>query len=475
MKTGNLLTRRDFLGGVAALGAWSLAGCATPFGGGSGRLPVRGEFVIRDAYVMTMDAAGDLPGADVYVRNGEIAAVGVGVAAPGAQALDGRGMIVLPGLVETHWHMWNTLLRSMAGDRKEHGYFPTARTLGEKYTANDNYQGTRLSAAEAIFSGVTTVHDWSHNIRSPEYADADLRALRESGIRARFSYGAAQGQSTNVPINTADVERLHRNWKEYSNEGLLTLGLAWRGVSTSATGPISAQAWRRDFDAARGLGIPISVHAANRRTTAGAIEVCAREKVLGKDLQVIHAIWVSPAEIRALADAGTSVSLSPYTELRIGFGLPKTGELLAAGIPVGLSVDTTTLSGNADMFAVMKAIQNVENVRAEDEFKLPARRVLELGTIEGARSLGLADRVGSLRPGKRADLILVNTRDVNLGVFTDPAHMLVEAAQPFNVDTVVVDGRILKRRGRLTAVDSEQVVSEASSALTALRKRAGWW
>ena len=475
MKTGNLLTRRDFLGGVAALGAWGLAGCATPSGGGSGRLPVRGEFVIRDAYVMTMDAAGDLPGADVYVRNGEIAAVGVGVAAPGAQAFDGRGMIVLPGLVETHWHMWNTLLRSMAGDRKEHGYFPTARTLGEKYTANDNYQGTRLSAAEAIFSGVTTVHDWSHNIRSPEYADADLRALRESGIRARFSYGAAQGQSTNVPINTADVERLHRNWKEYSNEGLLTLGLAWRGVSTSATGPISAQAWRRDFDAARGLGIPISVHAANRRTTAGAIEVFAREKVLGKDLQVIHAIWVSPAEIRALADAGTSVSLSPYTELRIGFGLPKTGELLAAGIPVGLSVDTTTLSGNADMFAVMKAIQNIENVRAEDEFKLPARRVLELGTIEGARSLGLAERVGSLRPGKRADLILVNTRDVNLGVFTDPAHMLVEAAQPFNVDTVVVDGRILKRRGRLTAVDSEQVVSEASSALTALRKRAGWW
>jgi len=247
------------------------------------------------------------------VRNGEIAAVGVGVAAPGAQALDGRGMIVLPGLVETHWHMWNTLLRSMAGDRKEHGYFPTARALGEKYNANDNYQGTRLSAAEAIFSGVTTVHDWSHNIRSPEYADADLRALRESGIRARFSYGAAQGQSTDVPINTADVERLHRNWKEYSNEGLLTLGLAWRGVSTSATGAISAQAWRRDFDAARGLGIPISVHAANRRTTAGAIEVFAREKVLGKDLQVIHAIWVSPAEIRALADAGTSVSLSPYT------------------------------------------------------------------------------------------------------------------------------------------------------------------
>ncbi|MGH8648023.1 MAG: amidohydrolase family protein, partial [Burkholderiales bacterium] len=300
-------------------------------------------------------------------------------------------------------------------------------------------------------------------------------ALRESGIRARFSYGAAQGQATDVPINTADIERLHRDWKDTSNEGLLTLGLAWRGVSTSATGTIAASAWRKDFDAARRLGIPISVHAANRRTTAGAIEVFAREKVLGRDLQVIHAIWVSPAEIRLLAESGTSISLSPYTELRIGFGLPKTGEFLAAGIPVGLSVDTTTLSGNADMFAIMKAIQNIENVRAEDEFKLPARRVLELGTVEGARSLGLADRVGSLKPGKRADLIMVNTRDVNLGVFTDPTHMLVEAAQPSNVDTVVVDGRILKRHGRLTAVNVEQVVSEASAALTALRKRANWW
>ena len=101
--------------------------------------------------------------------------------------------------------------------------------------------------------------------------------------------------------------------------------------------------------------------------------------------------------------------------------------------------------------------------------------MLELGTIEGARSLGMADRIGSLTPGKRADLIMVNTREVNLGVFSDPAHMLVEAAQPSNVDTVMVDGRILKRRGKLTAVDVEQVVSEARDALTAVRKRASWW
>ena len=470
-------TRREFLGSMAALGALGLPGCASLAGarGEPGRLPGRGEVVIRNAYVMTMDAKlGDLSDADVHVRDGAIVAVGRKLEAPGAQSIDGRGMIVLPGLVETHWHMWNTLLRSMSGDRREHGYFPTALNLGKAYLPSDMYQGTRLAAAEALNGGITFVHDWCHNIRSPQYAEEDLRALRESGIRARFSYGAAQGHPADQTIDLADLDRLWRSWAAYSNDGLLSLGLAWRGVSTGATGGVSAAAYKQDFDAARRLGIPVSVHANNRKG-ADAIALLAREKFLGRDVQVIHATWVSPEEIRALAENGCPVSLSPYTELRIGFGFPPTGEFLAAGIPVGLSVDTTALSGNADMFAIMKAIQNIENGRALNEFKLPARRVLELATIEGARSMGMGERIGSLAPGKRADLIMVDTRGVNLAVFSEPAHLIVEAAQPSNVDTVMVDGRILKREGKLTAVDTAQVASEARAALAALRKRAGWW
>jgi 5-methylthioadenosine/S-adenosylhomocysteine deaminase len=321
---------------------------------------------------------------------------------------------------------------------------------------------------------MTFVHDWCHNIRGPEFADASLRALAESGLRARFSYGAAQGQPGDQPIDLADLERRQRDWPRYANGGLITLGLAWRGPSTGATGAVAAAAYRRDFDAARRLGLPISVHANNRKGS-DAIALLGRERFLGKDVQVIHATWVSSEEIRALAESGTAVSLSPYTELRIGFGFPQTGEFLAAGVPVGLSVDTTALSGNADMFAIMKVIQNIENGRTQNEFKLPARRVLELATIGGARSIGMADRIGSLTPGKRADLVMVDTRDVNLGVFSDPAHMLVEAAQPANVDTVMVDGRILKRGGKLTAVDVPNLVADASQALAAVRKRAGWW
>src|SRR6202035_5702187 len=125
-------------------------------------------------------------------------------------------------------------------------------------------------------------------------------------------------------------------------------------------------------------------------------------------------------------------------------------------------------------FGILKMVRNIENAKAHDEFKMPARRALELGTIEGARSLGIDDRVGSLRPGKRADVIMIATNQLNMGVFTDPAHMLVESTQPQNVDTVIVDGRLLKRGGKLTALDANQVVADAAASFEAVRKRANW-
>jgi len=201
--------RREFLGGMAAFGALGASGCAGLMSGsGSARLPERGEVLIRNAYVMTMDSSvGDLPDADVHVRQGAIVAVGRNIQAGGAQVIEGRGMIVLPGFVETHWHMWNTLLRSMSGDKREHGYFPTAAALGKIYLPEDMYQGTRLSAAEALNGGITFVHDWCHNIRGPEFADANLRALKEAGIRGRFSYGAPQAHPAGETIDLADLER----------------------------------------------------------------------------------------------------------------------------------------------------------------------------------------------------------------------------------------------------------------------------
>ena len=259
------------------------------------------------------------------------------------------------------------------------------------------YQGTRLACAEAINSGITHVHDWCHNIRGADYADADLRALRESGLRARFSYGGSQGMANSQGIDLGDLRRLARDWAGLSNEGLIALGLAWRGMGgNNPASAITPEIYKAEIEAARQLGLPVSVHASGSRPVAGQIDTIIKAGLLGKDMQLIHANFATADEIKAVAGAGGAISISPYTELRIGFGLPQTVRFLDAGIPVGLSVDTVELSGNADMFGIMKVVQNAENGIAENEFKLTARRVLELGTIEGARSMGIADKTGSL-------------------------------------------------------------------------------
>src|SRR5262245_861876 len=474
------VSRRSLLRMGAALGALGIAGGAhaqVPAPPQPARLPARGNFVIRNAHVMTMEpGTGDIVGGDVHVRDGVIAAIGQYLEAPGSNTIKGEGTIVLPGLVETHWHMWNTLLRSMSGDKAELGYFRTTAALGQKYEPGDMYQGTRLAAAEALNSGITFVHSWCHNIRSPAYAEADLRALRESGLRARFSYGPMQAHSNTQTIDLEDLERLNRNWGSYSNGGLITLGMAWRGQGgNNPATAVPREIYTKEIETARQLGLPITVHASGSRPAAGQVDRLGKANLLGKDMQIVHGIVLTAEEIAAIKAAGASVSLSPTTELRIGFGFPQTANLLAAGIPVGLSVDTVELSGNADMFGIMKFIQNIENARSESEFKLTARRVLELATIEGARSMGMDDKIGSLKPGKRADLIMVSTRDINLAVFGDPAHMLVTAAQPANVDTVVIDGRILKRSGRLVHLNVAQIATDAANANAALRKRANWW
>src|ERR1051326_8005876 len=199
----DLCSRRSFMRGAGAFAATAMFGSPLMAQAPSGdaRPPARDEFVIRNAYLMTMEAdLGDLSSGAIHVKDGAIVAVGADVAAPGARAVDGTGMIVMPGLVDTHWHMWNTLFRSFAGDKPEEGYFPTVARFGQQMTADDVFQSTRLSAAEAINSGITFVHSWCHNVRSQAHAEADVRALGETGIRARHSCGWPQGLPITVHV-----------------------------------------------------------------------------------------------------------------------------------------------------------------------------------------------------------------------------------------------------------------------------------
>ena len=471
------LCRRSFLRGAGALGAAAASGLfVSPLmaqqGGGAARLPARGEFTIANAYVMTMDGAlGDIADGAVHVKDGAIVAVGKDITG-GGEKIDGAGMIVMPGLVETHWHMWNTLYRSFAGDKPEEGYFPTVARFGQQMTPDDIFQSTRLSAAEAINSGTTFVHSWCHNVRSKAHAEADIRALAELGIRARHSCGWPQGMPDTQSADQGPIESLAKDWKSWSNEGLIGLGVAWRGQFRA--GPIKPEVYQPEFDNARKLGLPITVHVASARKAANQIEPLYKAKLMGKDVQLIHTLSASPAELDMIKESGSPVSVSPGSELRIGYGYPLISEMLAKGIPLGISIDTSALTGSSNLFAVLKLARDSENARAESETKMSARKALELGTIGGAQSMGIDDKVGSLKPGKRADLIAINTNALNMAVMTDPAHLVLEATGPENVDTVVVDGRILKRGGKLAAVDTPRVIAEARAALAGVRERTKW-
>jgi cytosine/adenosine deaminase-related metal-dependent hydrolase len=270
----------------------------------------------------------------------------------------------------------------------------------------------------------------------------------------------------------APLESLAKDWKSWSNEGLIGLGMAWRGQFRA--GPIKPEIYQPEFDNARKLGVPITVHVASAKKAVGQIELLHKAKLMGKDVQLIHTLSANEAELDMIKETGSPVSVSPGSELRIGYGYPQIGEMLAKDIPVGVSVDTSALTGSSSLFGVLKLARDSENARAFSEIKMSARKALELGTILGARSMGIDDKVGSLKPGKRADLIAISTDALNMGVVTDPAHLVLEATGPENVDTVVVDGRILKRGGKLTALDPHKVVADARQALAGVRERTKW-
>src|SRR6185312_2870675 len=224
-----LVDRRTVLTATTALGAASLLPRTAFAQPALASLPARGEFVVRGAHVLSMDdKIGDLPSGDVHVRDGAIVAVAGNVNAPGAQVIDGKGMICMPGFVDTHWHHWTTFLRPvMRADNPKRTYFPVTAALGRHYTPEDSYRSVRLGLAEALSAGVTTTHNWAHNVRSPAHADAEVKAMRDSGLRGRFAYGPALGAPNDKPMDLDDMARLKR---DVGKDDMLAVGMCSRNI-----------------------------------------------------------------------------------------------------------------------------------------------------------------------------------------------------------------------------------------------------
>ena len=422
------------------------------------------SFLITNTFLISMDTeVGDLDNVSVLVLNGEISQIGKNISIPpGIPVIDGAGAIVMPGLIDCHWHLWTSLLRSMAGYKEGQGYFSMTASYSKYYTAKDMELAARYAAAEAINSGITCLSDFNHNARQTDYVMASCNALADAGLRAQVLYGDYRDQPSTEPTHFDGITEVLQEIRTNEKYKLLDLGLGSRGAGYEQLAS--------DWEKARALDMKIAIHASSTEAQKGQIQQLYNKGLLGNDVNIIHGNAATPSEIKYMKETGTHLTMTPFSEMRIGYGLPPVNSFHTTGLNLALGVDTTPLSGNADLFSAMKMILNLSNAEAKDEFFMKPSEVIEMATINGARTLGVDHVTGSLRPGKRADLIMLKMDDLNFSTGDQHDSLIVEAAQPTNVDFVAVDGRILKKDGKLTGFDTEVLVEEAEATFRRLKR-----
>ena len=440
-----------------------------------------GKTLISGGQIASCDPEiGTITG-DVLVDQDVIVAVGSVDDADvvGAEVIDATDMIVMPGFVDAHRHTWQSALRHRNGDRHGQEYFDEVLfRIAPGYTPDDVYIGTLLGALGAIDAGTTTLFDWAHIQNSPAHADAGIRALKKSGLRAVFGHGHSQVDPIAWNVASAlphsdDIRRIQH--EHFAQPGLVTLAMSARGPEQT-----DDATWRLDLELARDLGIRTSMHVGvgDRGPTHRAVERMHRAGALGEDMIFLHLNTCSDEEIAYIADAGARVSIGIQVEAVSQLGEIPTDRMLAAGLWPSLSGDTETM-GTGDMFTQVRLALSDYRVKAGMGRNAPGSPatlttddVLRMGTLAGADALGLGALTGSITPGKQADIVLVDATAVNLAPVSDPVGAIVLGAHPGNVDTVLVAGSVLKRDGELVGVDWPGVLEAARESNARVLRRA---
>jgi 5-methylthioadenosine/S-adenosylhomocysteine deaminase len=444
--------------------------------------------LIRGGTVVSMDASvGDLPVGDVLIEDDKIVAVEPGISAD-AEVIDATGDIVIPGFVDTHRHTWEAAIRGCAPNATLDDYFvEVLDTFAPVYRPDDVYSSNLAGSLECLNAGITTLVDWSHINNTPEHPDAAVSALTETGIRAQYAYGSANLSladywfDSSIKIPGDDVRRVRDKYFS-STDQLLTMGLATRGPGFCKDEVVTSE-----WQLARELAIPITVHVAMGRLAGrfGMIKQLDGLGLLGPDTTYVHCCHFSEDEWALVRDSGGTISVAPQVEVQMGHGWPPLLKALRMGLRPSLSIDVvTTVPG--DMFTQMRAAFGADRGRVNEaafgpneqvpKDVLTAREMLHAATLDGAYTAGLESVTGSLTAGKQADVVILDARSINMAPVIDPVAAVVLCADVSNVDTVIVGGTVRKRDGKLVAdvasalalVDaSAQHLSEAVAARAA--------
>jgi len=435
--------------------------------------------LIRGGAVLSMDPqVGDFAEADVLIDGRIITAVGPNIDAPDAELVEAKGMIVMPGFIDTHHHLFETALRSyladaiLINDGQPHGainyYEHMLQKFSLAYRPEDVYTSELFGSLSQLDAGVTTVMDVSQIHHSPEHSDAAIQALVDAGRRSVFGYFEGWGDKAKYPD---DARRLKSHYFS-SDDQLLTMVMG---------GEIYIPGYQNSWRIGRELGIPVALHVVGTFGMAPTFDELARSGEFGPDNIFIHMTGMTDLAWKAAADAGAHVSLSVPIEMTMRHGTPPIQKALGYGLQPSLSSDVECTM-TADPFTQMRsaltlqrAFVNEAALKGEENLPelLTSRDVVRFATLEGAKGLKLDRKVGTLTPGKEADLILLDATAINVTPLNHVPGAVVTLMDRSNVDTVMVAGKIRKWRGKMVDVDLPKLRSELEASRDFLFETAG--
>jgi 5-methylthioadenosine/S-adenosylhomocysteine deaminase len=436
---------------------------------GLGRLQSSSRILIKNAVIISMDKqTGDFANADILLEGNKIREVRPDIVVDPASTalLDGQDRIVIPGFVDTHHHCYQGILRNILPNGLVRPDY--MRDINDKLTAvyspDDVYAGTLVTALGMIDMGTTCVVDTSQVSHTPEHNDAGIRALQESGLRAVYGYSWGAGPLTQYP---QDIGRLQREYFS-SKDQLLTVALSGALVT-------------EQFQAARVADVPFIAHGVSDRTE-NLLKELSQANLLRPGDEYIHCTQLSPDAWTIIKNSGGMVSLAPAIEMVMGHGMPGIQDALDSGIRPSLSSDVDVTFAQ-DPFTVMRTTLALQKLMILQRMTrgakdlpplLTSREVLELATIEGARAAGLGERVGSIKPGKEADIVVLNAGRLNVWPLNNAAGCIVNLMNPMNVDTVFIAGKLRKFQGALVEVNEARVKGLVTKARDNVIRRANF-
>jgi len=473
------VSRRDFL----RLGAGVVAGEATAqvlpgsaaaqaIGAASpdaelARLQGQRRILLKGGVVLTLDpGVGHFAQADVLIEDGKISAVrpNIEASADTAAVIDAANRILIPGFVDTHSHSYQGILRGiMTNGVLDPDYNRDIQAkLTPAFQPDDVYAGVLMTALGLIEMGTTTIIDLSQISHTPEHSDACLRALQDSGIRAVYAYSRGLGATSQYP---QDILRLQRSYFA-TKEQLLTLAL---GVALDASA----------FALARDAGVAAVLHL---RNNSEGLLALGRAGLLRPGDAYIHCTNLNHEAWQLIRDTGGSVSLCPQIEMSMGHGMPAVQDALDHGVRPSLSSDHSVTIA-PDFFTVMRTVFTFQRMQVFARARsgaqnlpplLTCREVLEFATIEGARCAGLDGKIGTLTPGKDADIVMLRADGLSLWPLNNAPGAVVNLMNPGNVEAVFIAGQVKKWRGKLVGPDAARLMRMATEARDAVMRRTGF-